>query len=157
MSQPLTKRGRHQAYKDKNLIFCIVAGAFQCIYAAHTTVFPMWKTDQLYWRTDASPGPNVSKCFYDASWAPKTECWPYDKTRFSVLWTTPYGPPLMMTSSSGNISALLVLCEGNPPATDRFPSQSDAELWWCFLWSVPEQTNEMPVIWDVITLIMTSL
>ena len=29
----------------------------------------------------------------------------------------------MMTSSNGNISALLVLCEGNPPATGGFPSQ----------------------------------
>ena len=37
---------------------------------------------------------------------------------------------------------------------------SDAELW-CFLWSAPEQTVEQiietPVIWDAITLIMTSL
>ena len=37
---------------------------------------------------------------------------------------------------------------------------SDSELW-CFLWSAPEQTveqtNEMPVIWDAIVLIMTSL
>ena len=29
----------------------------------------------------------------------------------------------MMTSSSGNISALLSLCEGNPPVTGEFPSQ----------------------------------
>ena len=37
---------------------------------------------------------------------------------------------------------------------------SDAELW-CFLGSAPEQTDEQttgtPVIWDGITLIMTSL
>ena len=37
---------------------------------------------------------------------------------------------------------------------------SDAELW-CFLWSLPEstivQTMEVPVIWDAIALIMTSL
>ena len=37
---------------------------------------------------------------------------------------------------------------------------SDAKLW-CFLWSVPpqtlEQTIETPVIWDTITLIITSL
>ena len=37
---------------------------------------------------------------------------------------------------------------------------SDAELW-CFLWSAPEQTVEltieMPVIWDAIVLIITSL
>ena len=59
-------------------------------------------------------------------------------------------------------SMLLALCEGNPLVTGEFPSQkaSDAELW-CFLWSVPEQTVdqtiEMPVIWDTIALIMTSL
>ena len=29
----------------------------------------------------------------------------------------------MMTSSNGNISALLALCEGNPPVTGGFPSQ----------------------------------
>ena len=55
------------------------------------------------------------------------------------------------------ISALLALCEGNPPATAK---ASDAELW-CFLWSAPEQTVEQttgtPVIWDAIVLIMTSL
>ena len=37
---------------------------------------------------------------------------------------------------------------------------SDAEIW-CFLWSAleqtVEQTNKMPVIWDAITRIMTSL
>ena len=32
--------------------------------------------------------------------------------------------PFMMTSSNGNISALLALCEGNSPVTDEFPSQS---------------------------------
>ena len=49
---------------------------------------------------------------------------------------------------------------------ERFPrwitltKASVAELWY-FLWSVPEQTVEqtikMPVIWDAILLIMTSL
>ena len=57
------------------------------------------------------------------------------------------------------ISALLVLCEGNPPVNGGFPSQkaSDAELW-CFLWSeqTVEQTTETPVIWDAIVFIMTS-
>ena len=38
-------------------------------------------------------------------------------------------------------SALLALCEGNPPVTDGFSmtKASDAELW-CVLWSLPEQT-----------------
>ena len=58
-------------------------------------------------------------------------------------------------------SALLALCEGNPPVTGGFPSPkaSDAELW-CFLWYAPEQTVERtietPGIWDAIALIMTS-
>ena len=58
-------------------------------------------------------------------------------------------------------SALLALCEGNPPAIGGFPSQgSDAELW-CFSRSAPEQTveqtSETPVIVDAITLTMASL
>ena len=46
--------------------------------------------------------------------------------------------------------------------TGGFPSQkaNNADLW-CFLWSAPEQTVEQtfetPVIWDDITLIITSL
>ena len=62
-------------------------------------------------------------------------------------------------------SALPALGEGNPPVTGAwFPrtKASDAELeLWCFLWSAPEQTVEQTietsVIWDDITLIMTSL
>ena len=59
-------------------------------------------------------------------------------------------------------SAFLAFYVGNSPASGEFLSQnpSDAELW-CFLWSAPEatveQTMEMPVIWNAITLIMTSL
>ena len=53
-------------------------------------------------------------------------------------------------------SALLALCEGNPPVTNA----SDAELG-CFHWSVPEQTVGQtivtPVIRDAIALIITSL
>ena len=53
-------------------------------------------------------------------------------------------------------SALLARCEGNPPV----PSQRPV-MWGCFLWSAPEQTTEQtidaPLIWDTITLIMTSL
>ena len=47
-------------------------------------------------------------------------------------------------------SALLALCEGNPPVTGGR-----------FLWFAPEQTfeqtTEAPVIWDAIALIMASL
>ena len=54
-------------------------------------------------------------------------------------------------------SALLALCEGNPPVTPT--KANDAES--CFLWSAPEQTVkqtiETPVIWDSIVLIITSL
>ena len=69
---------------------------------------------------------------------------------------------VMMTSSNGNIFRVTgPLCEeftGHRwiPLTKA----SDAELW-CFLWSAPEQTveltNEAPVIWDTISLIMTLL
>ena len=58
-------------------------------------------------------------------------------------------------------SALLTLCEGNPPVTGGFPSQrtvtrSDAE--WCFLWSAPQQTVEQAIeIWDATALVITSL
>ena len=66
----------------------------------------------------------------------------------------------MVTSSNGNISALLALCAGNSPVTGEFLSEnaSDAELW-CFLWSAPERTAELTietVIWDAIALIITS-
>ena len=55
-------------------------------------------------------------------------------------------------------SALLALCEGNPPV--GVPKASDAELWF-YLWSEPEQTAEQtfeaPIIWDAIALSMMSL
>ena len=68
----------------------------------------------------------------------------------------------MMTSSNGNIFALLAFCAGNSPVTGEFPSQRPvARSFWCFLWSAPEQTvewtTETLVIWDGIALIMTSL
>ena len=57
-------------------------------------------------------------------------------------------------------SALLAFCAGNSPVTSEFTKASDAELL-CFPWYAHEQTVvqtiEMPVIWDAITLIMTSL
>ena len=53
-------------------------------------------------------------------------------------------------------SALLALCEGNPPSSVYF---GDAGLS-CFLWCSPEQTFEqtveMPVIWEAIALIVMS-
>ena len=55
-------------------------------------------------------------------------------------------------------SALVAICEGNPPLTGG--KASDAELW-CFLWSAPEQTVEQTIetlmISDAIAIIMTSL
>ena len=56
-------------------------------------------------------------------------------------------------------SALLALCEENSPAIP-LTKAIEAELR-CFLWSAPEQTIEqtldMPVIWDAIVLVMTSV
>ena len=58
-------------------------------------------------------------------------------------------------------SALLAFCAGNSPVTGEFPAQSPVTWTFiCFLWSTPELTVELtmetPVIWDAITLIMTS-
>ena len=60
-------------------------------------------------------------------------------------------------------STLLALCDGNPLVTAMWiplTKASDTDLW-CILWSVPaqtaEQTMEMPVVWDAIALIRTSL
>ena len=69
----------------------------------------------------------------------------------------------MVTSSNGNISALLARCAGSSPVPGEFPSQRPvSQGLWCFLWSAPEQTVEWtlerPVIWGAIALIiMTSL
>ena len=59
-------------------------------------------------------------------------------------------------------SALLVLCEGNPPVTGLFPSEKASDAGFdIFVWSAPEETDEesigTPVIRDAIVLIMTSL
>ena len=54
-------------------------------------------------------------------------------------------------------SALLALCEGNPPVTGGFPSQrSVARNFDVFFEQTVEQAFEKPVIWDAITLIMTA-
>ena len=68
----------------------------------------------------------------------------------------------MMMSSNWNISALLALCEGNPPVTGAFPSQKPVTRSFdIFFYDAPErtleQTIETPVIWDAIVLIMRSL
>ena len=59
-------------------------------------------------------------------------------------------------------SALLTLCEGNPPVTGAFPSwRLVTRSFGVFFLSTPEhtaeQTIETPVIKDAIALIMTSL
>ena len=59
-------------------------------------------------------------------------------------------------------SALLAICEGNPPVTGGFPLQRPVTRRFdVFFWSVHEvtavQTIEPPVIWDAIALIMASL
>ena len=68
----------------------------------------------------------------------------------------------MMTSSNGNISPLLALCDGNPPVIGEFPLQRPVtQSFDVFLSSPPEQTVEptveTPVIWDAIALIIASL
>ena len=53
-----------------------------------------------------------------------------------------------------SLSTLLTLCEGNPPATGRFPSQRDL---WCFFICDPEESVEhivyLLMIWDAKALI----
>ena len=69
---------------------------------------------------------------------------------------------IMMTSSNGSIFRITGPLCGESSGHQWIPltKASDAELL-CFLWSAPEQTVEQtietPVIWDGITLIMTSL
>ena len=50
------------------------------------------------------------------------------------------GKQNMITSWNETLSALLALCEGNPPVSGGFPSQraSNVKLW-CILWCSPEQ------------------
>ena len=68
----------------------------------------------------------------------------------------------MMTSSNGNISALLAPLWGESTGHRCIPltKASDSDIY-CFLWSTPEQTDEQtietPVIWNSIAFIMTSL
>ena len=58
-------------------------------------------------------------------------------------------------------SAILFLCVGNSPVTSEFPSQRPAprsfDVFYPCLNKRCEQTIETQVIWDAITLIMTSL
>ena len=57
--------------------------------------------------------------------------------------------------------AFLAFCEGNLPVTIGFPSQRPVTRSFDIFLSAPEQTVEQTletlVIWDAITLIMTSL
>ena len=64
---------------------------------------------------------------------------------------------IMITSSNGNISALLALCDGNPSVTGGFPSHSFDVFFDVRLNKRFEQTVEIPVIWYATTLIVTSL
>ena len=72
------------------------------------------------------------------------------------------GEYYMMMSSNGNIFHVNGPLLGESTGHQWIPLSKacDTELW-CVLWSAPEQavkqTNEMPVIWDAITLIMTSM
>ena len=56
-------------------------------------------------------------------------------------------------------SALLALCEGNPPITGGFPSQRPVTQSFDIFFDLPEQTAEQtieaPVIWDSIAPFMT--
>ena len=59
------------------------------------------------------------------------------------------------------VSALLALCDENPPVTDGFPSQRSLtrnfDVFFDLREQTVKQTIETLVIWDAIALIMTSL
>ena len=85
--------------------------------------------------------------------------------RYHSTWTMIFHEILqhfMMTSSNGNIFHVTGPLCGEFTGHRWIPltKASDAEFW-CFLWSAPEQTVErtieIQVIWDAITLIVTSL
>ena len=70
------------------------------------------------------------------------------------LGMTLEGPDVFMRFHNDVMTALLALCERNPPATGGFPSQrvSTAEHFYCFcckLELVVEQTVKLSVIWDM--------
>ena len=58
-------------------------------------------------------------------------------------------------------STLLAFCAGNSPVTGEFHAQKPVTRSFDVFWSAPEQTVEQAietlVIWDAITLVMTSL
>ena len=62
-------------------------------------------------------------------------------------------PHHLMLSAMEMLSALLALCEGNPPGTGGFPSQRTSNADLCF-WpeQVAEQTIELVVLYDNIPL-----
>ena len=56
------------------------------------------------------------------------------------------------------IPALVTLCEGNPPVTDGFPSQMPVTRSFDVFFGVClNKRFEIPVMWDAIILIVTSL
>ena len=77
-----------------------------------------------------------------------------DPPKWSFQGDGGLGEPAIMMSSNGNIFCVT----GHQWITLK--KASDAELW-SFLWfatePTAEQTVETPMIWDAITLIMTSL
>ena len=86
--------------------------------------------------------------------------WPVTRKMFPFHDVIMY--KTMMTSSNGNIFRVTDPLWGESTGRRWIPLTNaiDAELW-CFLWSASEQsvvhTIETPVIWDAITLSMTSL
>ena len=61
-----------------------------------------------------------------------------------------------------HFSALLAICEGNPPVTSGFPSQRPVTRSFDVFFDLPEkktiaQTIGTPVIWEAVALIMTSM
>ena len=59
-----------------------------------------------------------------------------------------------MTTRRGNAVRIIGFCEGNPPVTGKFPSQSNSNSPLRFWWGrhVVEETSDLKMVWDVTTL-----
>ena len=83
--------------------------------------------------------------------------------RFVLLWlgTVQFYPVISRDSliphGMGTLSTLLAFYDGNPLVTVRFPSQRTTHTWLiqclirCYPRKTVEQTDELPVIWDAMT------
>ena len=124
----------------EEVIFVIIIWSwwYSCICPQGKTIIK--ETDGLYYKHTCQRAPLLTSSTYIGNWQANSDderllTWWRHQMKYFRYW------PFLVTGG--------------------FTKDSDAELW-CFLWSAPdkqtvEQTIETPMIWDAITLIMTSL